>query len=187
MTATRILRGQFEVDELPEKSLVLLIGTSGSGKSTLVRRLFKTTQIVSSDRIRGWISDNEGDQTVTAQAFEILHQLVRLRLELGRTTVVDATNVSHASRVGLLRLARTAGRPAVALVCDVDADTSIARDARRRGRRVGRDVIEVQRQQFESSRAGLAAEGFVEIRILSADDIDAMVHARSPKNLRSRR
>lgn len=39
------------------------------------------------------VSDDENDQSVTNQAFEVLHFIVAQRLALGRLTVVDATNV----------------------------------------------------------------------------------------------
>src|SRR6185295_14241912 len=41
---------------IPELSLIVLIGASGSGKSSLARRLFKPTEILSSDTCRGWVS-----------------------------------------------------------------------------------------------------------------------------------
>ena len=77
---------------LPELSLVLLIGPSGSGKSTFARRHFKPTEVVSSDVCRGIVSDDENDQSVTPQAFELLNFILRQRLALGKFTVVDVTN-----------------------------------------------------------------------------------------------
>ena len=43
--------------KLPELSLILLIGSTGAGKSTFARRLFKPTEIVSSDACRGLVAD----------------------------------------------------------------------------------------------------------------------------------
>src|SRR5271155_4252380 len=91
---------------IPELSLVLLIGPSGSGKSTFARTHFKPTEILSSDFCRGLVADDEKDQTVTGEAFEILHFIVRKRLTLGRLTVIDATNVQPESRKSLVELAR---------------------------------------------------------------------------------
>ena len=45
--------------KIPELSLVTLIGISGSGKSTFARKHFKETEIVSSDRCRAIVSDDE--------------------------------------------------------------------------------------------------------------------------------
>ena len=69
---------------LPELSLVIMIGASGSGKSMLARRLFKPTEILSSDTCRGWISDDENDQAASNDAFDVLHYLLRKRLSRGR-------------------------------------------------------------------------------------------------------
>ncbi|RZJ61490.1 MAG: hypothetical protein EOO58_01715, partial [Hymenobacter sp.] len=49
--------------KLPELSLILLMGSSGAGKSTFARRLFKPTEIVSSDVCRGLVADDENDQS----------------------------------------------------------------------------------------------------------------------------
>ena len=86
---------------LPELCLVLLVGPSGSGKSTLARRLFRPTEVISSDHCRALICDDEADQRVTPEAFELLHHMVDLRLRAGRLTVVDATNVSAEARRSL--------------------------------------------------------------------------------------
>ena len=43
--------------KLPELSLILLIGSTGAGKSTFARRLFKSTEIVSSDTCRGLVAN----------------------------------------------------------------------------------------------------------------------------------
>jgi protein phosphatase len=92
--------------ELPELSLVVLIGPSGSGKSTFAGDHFGPTEVLSSDACRAMVGDDENDQRVTRQAFEVLHYIAGKRLALGRLTVVDATNVQPESRKPLVRLAR---------------------------------------------------------------------------------
>ena len=46
--------------KLPELSLILLIGSAGAGKSPFARRLFKPTEIVSSDARRGLVAAGTG-------------------------------------------------------------------------------------------------------------------------------
>ena len=58
---------------IPNLSLVVLIGPSGSGKSTFARKHFLPTEVLSSDACRGMVSDDENDQAVTNDAFEVLH------------------------------------------------------------------------------------------------------------------
>ena len=80
---------------IPAFSLVILIGPPGAGKSTFARRHFTNTQVVSSDQCRELVNDNARDQSATGQAYEILHAIVRARLQNRRLTVVDATNLRH--------------------------------------------------------------------------------------------
>jgi protein phosphatase len=105
--------------KLPELSLILLLGSSGAGKSTFARRLFKPTEIVSSDVCRGLVADDENDQSASGDAFELLHYLVAKRLKRGLLTVVDATNVQAESRKPLVALARQYHVLPVAIVLDV--------------------------------------------------------------------
>src|SRR5438128_998258 len=91
---------------IPELSLVVMIGATSSGKSTFAREHFKPTEILSSDFCRGILADDENDQSVTKEAFELLHYIAAKRLKSGRLTVVDATNVQREARQPLVALAR---------------------------------------------------------------------------------
>ena len=88
--------------EIPELSLVVLVGTTGSGKSTFAARHFKPSEVLSSDYFRGLVSDDENDQGATGDAFDVLHYVAGKRLAAGRLTVVDATNVQLESRKPLV-------------------------------------------------------------------------------------
>lgn len=63
--------------QIPKLSLVVLVGPSGSGKSTFARKHFVPTEVLSSDVCRGMVCDDENDQTVTNEAFELLHFIAR--------------------------------------------------------------------------------------------------------------
>src|SRR5205823_13140495 len=91
---------------IPKLSLVVLIGPSGSGKSTFARKHFRPTEVLSSDACRGMVGDDENDQGVTRDAFDVLHFIAGKRLMLGRLTVIDATNVQPEARQPLVALAR---------------------------------------------------------------------------------
>ena len=52
------------------------------------------------------VSDDENNQAVTNDAFEVLHFIAAKRLALGRLTVIDATNVQPEARKPLVELAR---------------------------------------------------------------------------------
>ncbi len=96
------------VIKLPEPSLVALIGTSGAGKTTFAARHFLPTEVVSSDRCRGMVCDDEVEQGVNDQAFAVVHAIARARLALRKLVVIDATNVQPEARAPLLELAREA-------------------------------------------------------------------------------
>src|ERR1700710_2146458 len=66
----------FMTINIPNLSLVVLVGPSGSGKSTFARTHFKPTEIISSDFCRGIVADDENDQSATKEAFELLHYIV---------------------------------------------------------------------------------------------------------------
>src|ERR1700691_5818238 len=92
--------------KIPELSLVTLIGVSGSGKSTFAARHFLPTEVLSSDFCRGLVSDNENDQAATNAAFDVLHFIAGKRLDAGRLTVIDATNVQVEDRRPLVTVAK---------------------------------------------------------------------------------
>src|SRR5688500_74321 len=106
------------VVDVPELSLVVLIGISGSGKSTFAREHFLPTQVLSSDAFRAMVADDENDQSASSDAFEVLHFVAGKRLRAGRLTVVDATNVQAHARAGLVRVAKEHDVLPVAIVLD---------------------------------------------------------------------
>ena len=77
--------------DIPELSLVVLVGASGSGKSTFAAKHFLSTEVLSSDYCRALVADDENDQSVTNEAFELLHFIAAKRMAGGRLTVVEFT------------------------------------------------------------------------------------------------
>lgn len=174
--------------KIPELCLVVLVGPSGSGKSTLAARLFKATEVVSSDFCRGLVSDDTNDQTASAAAFEVLHLIVRKRLERGLLTVVDATNVGPELRKPLVALAREFHVFAAAIVLDVSESFCEANNARRSERIVPPHVVRAQRTAMRRSIGGLSSEGFRVVEVLrSPDEVEAIERTRLDNNLRHER
>ncbi|AMJ68184.1 polynucleotide kinase-phosphatase [Hymenobacter sp. PAMC 26628] len=162
--------------KVPELALILLIGSTGAGKSTFARRLFKPTEIVSSDTCRGLVADDENDQAASADAFELLHYLVAKRLKRGLLTVVDATNVQPEGRKPLVALARQYHVLPVAIVLDVPDGVALARNAQRPERRgVGPHVVARHRQALRKSLRTLKDEGFRHVHHLRGEaEVDAV-------------
>lgn len=153
-----------------EPGLVVLIGPSGSGKSTFARQHFRPTEVVSSDACRAMISDDENNQVVTEEAFELLHFIVRKRLARRRLTVVDATNVQPRARAPLLEIARECGRPAVAIVFNLPKEICRERSRHRTDRALGPEIVHNHWVQLQRSLAGLREEGFDEVFLLRTED-----------------
>ncbi len=150
--------------------MVVLVGATSSGKSTFARAHFRPTEIVSSDAMRAMVSDDENDQGATAAAFEVVHLVVAKRLERGRLTVVDATNVLPRARATLLAAARRHHVPAVAIVLDLPEDVMERRRGARTDRDAGRDVLARQRDQLHRALDAIAAEGFTAVYLLRAPE-----------------
>jgi protein phosphatase len=152
--------------EIPELSLVVLIGVTGSGKSAFAAVHFKPTEVISSDFCRGLVADDENDQAATPDAFDVLHYIVSKRLAAGRLSVVDATNVQPDARRKLVALAREHDVLPVAIVLDVPESVCVARNATRPDRGFGAHVIRRQRDQLRRGLKGLQREGFRTVHTL---------------------
>ncbi|MFI6172539.1 polynucleotide kinase-phosphatase [Nocardia sp. NPDC051052] len=152
---------------VPELSLVVLIGSTGSGKSTFARKHFRSTAVVSSDACRGVVSDDENDQSATAEAFALLHHIAGVRLRRGLRTVVDATNVQAKSRQELIAVARAHDVLPVAIVLDVPDSVCLERNSSRPDRAaLGAHVVARQQRELRRSLRGLEREGFRKVYVL---------------------
>jgi protein phosphatase len=156
--------------KIPELCLVVLVGATGSGKSTFAARHFLATEVVSSDFCRGLVADDENDQKATDAAFEVLYLIAARRLDAGRLTVVDATNVQPESRRGLIELAKAHDALAVAVVLDLPEQVCAARNSSRPERQFGRHVLRNQREQLRRSLKAIRREGFHRVFVLSSEE-----------------
>ena len=151
---------------VPQLSLVCLVGISGSGKSTFAREHFGRYEVISSDFCRGLVSDDENDQSASAAAFEVLDFIAGKRLDAGRLTVVDATNVQPEARKRLVELARAHDVLPVAIVLDVPERVALERNASRPDRDFADAVVRRQNDQLRRSLRHLAKEGFRKVHVL---------------------
>lgn len=167
--------------QLPQLSLVVLIGPSGSGKSTFARRHFLPTEILSSDVCRGLVSDDENSQATTNDAFAVLHFIAAKRLALGRLVVVDATNVQPEGRKELVELARKYHVVPVAIVFNLPERLCQDRNRERTDRDFGPHVIRNQVAQLRRSLRSLGREGFRYVfEMKSEDDVNSATIERVP-------
>ncbi len=167
--------------KIPELSLVILIGVSSSGKSTFAKKYFKPTEILSSDHCRALISDDENDQSITKEAFEILHFIAAKRLAAGKLTVIDATNVQTDARKSLLALARKYHFSSVAIIFNLPEALCHERNQQRTDRNFGHHVIQQQYANLKQTLYHIKRERFKRITIIdSVKKIDAVEIKRVP-------
>jgi predicted kinase len=165
---------------IPSAALVVLIGVAGSGKSTFARTRFRPTEILSSDFFRGMVSDDEGDQEATADAFALLHLALEKRLRRGKLSVIDATNIQQKYRARLIECAQLYQRPAIAIVFETPENLCVERAEKRPNRVVRAAVIRQQATDLAPQLENLAGEGFAEVfRINPSDEVEVLLTSAS--------
>ena len=167
---------------LPTLSLVVLVGSQRLGQVDVRRAAFRADRDPQSPTsAAGLVADDDNDQTVTSEAFDVLHHIAGVRLGLGRITVVDATNVQAHARKPLVELARRHHVLPVAIVLDVPERLCQERNAGRADRTFGPHVIRRQRAELRKSINRLQREGFRRVFVLKGvEAIDAAYITREP-------
>lgn len=153
------------------KSIVVLCGVAGCGKSTFAAKNFRPTEIVSSDRCRAMVSDDEGNMAVSREAFDIFYMIIEKRMKSGRLVVADSTALSHEARKKLLQLARHFDYHTILIAFDVPIDVTLMRN-RERERNVPEKVIKKQFDAFKKSLKHIYDEGFDDIVVLKDEEMD---------------
>lgn len=166
--------------EIPEFALVALIGATSSGKSTFAKKHFLPTEILSSDFFRGMVSDDENNQKVSREAFDLLFYAANKRLDLMKTTVIDATNVQPAARKQIIDLAREQNVHSVAIVINLPERELQARNASRPDRGYPEHVIRKHVSDLRRGLRNLKREGFRFVYILnSQEEVDEVEIVRT--------
>lgn len=174
-------------------SVIVLVGPSGSGKSTWARRHFEASEIVSSDRLRAAVGLDEYDQRASTDAFAVLNDIVRRRIDRKLTTVIDTLGMNATDRAAWVALAKAAGMPAYAVTFNTDPKACRARN-KQRARPVPAKALTAQITKFADLPKELAAENYTavveatdEVRVINRAIAGAAeAHARqqaSPQKL----
>jgi protein phosphatase len=151
--------------DVPDPSLVLLVGPSGAGKSTFAAAHFRSTEVLSSDALRGALADDPNDQDASAEAFAVLAMLLNGRLRRRLLTVVDATNLRASSRRRWLKLAGRYGVPTIAIAFDLPPVFFQAHNAARQDRQVDGDVVALQTERMGEAMTLLHTEGYAALHV----------------------
>lgn len=166
---------------LPDFCLVVLIGATGAGKSTFARRHFLPTEVISSDTCRGLVGDNENDQAISADAFDLVAAIAEKRLKHRKLTVIDATNVRAPDRKRWVELARKWHALPAAIVLDVDVEDCMRHNKDRADRQFGPQVPQRMIGEIRKGLRGLEREGFRQVwRLKGPPEIAAATLTREP-------
>ena len=123
-------------------ALVILSGCPGAGKSTWGKKFSIDSGVVyvSTDEIRKELSGDESNQSVSANAFAIARRRVSNALSIGKSVMIDATNVNKKARKDWIDLGKTHNAYIVAVAFEVSKAELIKRDTNRE-RHVGEEII----------------------------------------------
>lgn len=154
--------------EIPEFCLVALVGGTSSGKSSFALKHFKTTEVLSSDYFRGMVCDNENDQSISGDAFDLLYYAADKRLKNMKLTVIDATNIQTSARKRILDLAREQNVHAAAIVLDMPEEIMQKRNSSRPERNFPERVIRQHCREVRRSIKNLKREGFRFVYVISS-------------------
>lgn len=158
---------------IPPRTLLVLCGPAGSGKSTFAKRLvdrhssegWQPTMIVSSDACRGLICDDENNQQVNRDTFDLFYYIISKRLYQNRLTIADSTALQADPRRHLLEIAQRYHYNACLLLFDVSLKTCLQRD-RQRKRQVGEQVILYHMGLLKQALLDAPNEGWHQFAIL---------------------
>ncbi|MGH2498302.1 MAG: AAA family ATPase [Ktedonobacteraceae bacterium] len=159
---------------VPNRTLLVLCGPAGSGKSTFAAQHFIPTSIVSSDYCRAMICDDENNQQVNRDTFDLFYYIIQKRMYLGRFTVADSTALRADARRRLRAQSRYSGYYGCLLIFNTPLDVCLARD-KLRSRMVGEQVILYHNGLLQQALLDAPNEGWEQVHILGADDMDAQI------------
>lgn len=147
---------------LPAPCVVVLVGPGASGKSAWAAEHFAPDAVVSSDRLRAVVGTGEDDVEASTDAFAVLDEIVRSRINRRLTTVIDTLGTDAARRSEWRELARNADMPCIAVAFDTQA-AECRRRNRDRTKRIPTAVLDAQLRSWPAIRDALAGEGFDEV------------------------
>ena len=152
---------------LPQRTLLVLCGVPGCGKSTFASRFIaqqglQPTNIVSSDYCRALICDDEDNQQVSRDAFDLFHFIIYKRMLLGRFIIADSTALLASARHRLLSQALQYQYATCLLIFTIDPAICIQRD-RDRHRIVGETIIRNLQLMLEQALRDIPGEQWQQV------------------------
>jgi predicted kinase len=163
---------------VPQRTLLVLCGPAGSGKSTFAAQRFIPTSIVSSDYCRAMICDDENNQQVNRDTFDLFHYIIQKRMYLGRFTVADSTALRSDARRRLRAQSRNSGYYGCLLIFNTPPEICLARN-RLRSRSVEEQVIPYHAGLLQQTLLDAPTEGWEQVHALGVEDMDAQIEVEA--------
>lgn len=160
--------------KVPRRTLLVLCGPAGSGKSTFAAQRFGATTSVSSDHCRAIICDDENNQQVNRDAFDLFYYIIQKRLFLGRFTVADSTALHPDARRKLRELSRRYGFLGCLLIFNIPPEICLERN-KGRERLVEEQVIPYHARLLQRTLLDAPHEGWEQVHVLGEQDMDAVI------------
>ncbi len=155
---------------IPETCIVALIGGTSSGKTSFAKKYFFPTEVLSSDFFRGMICDDENNQNISPDAFDLLYYTANKRLNLMKLTVIDATNIQKSARKQIIDLAREQNVHAAAIVLNMPEDVMQERNKKRSDRNLSEKTVHFHCRDVKRCIKDLKREGFRFIYVINSPE-----------------
>jgi len=127
--------------------------------------------IVSSDRCRALVCDDEGSQQANRDTFDLFYYIIHKRMFQNRFTIADSTALQADSRRRLIDIAQRQRYPVHLLIFNVSLETCLQRD-RQRKRMVGEQVITYHIGLLKQALLDTPNEGWDQVFILNEQDAE---------------
>ena len=120
------------------------------------------------------ICDDETNQQVNRDTFDLFYYIIQKRMILGRFTVADSTALQPEARRKLRELSRRFGYYGCLLIFNTPAAVCLARD-KLRDRMVGEQVVAYHDGLLQRALLEAPYEGWEQVQVLGEDDMDAEI------------
>lgn len=154
---------------IPKQALVVFAGVPGAGKSTLCKKWLDQPQwqAVSTDYLRGVVSDSDSDQSASRDAFELLSFILDKRMRRGVGTVVDSTALTARARKSLLDVAAKYNRPTAIIVLNTSLDEALEGQKERVIRPIPYEVTVRMHNNLAETLTAVGSESWDSVHVIT--------------------